>query len=206
MTKTEMKKLQAQLAAAKKAKANEIKEIVESIQITKEIAKLDSPLYNKRELQRQDNMRLDALVETISEQYAADDRKMSLVFGYGIIPSKILAIMKSIQFSKHDEKEDLLLMTGLDEQIIEDTLTAFGNTAYFSKANIEVVPEQPMDIDRVKELLETVAIDMQLVSELDLSAFNQTNVDYQYKRAALRAEEMYNNTKEYVETATDYEE
>jgi hypothetical protein len=114
--------------------------------------------------------------------------------------------MKSIQFSKAEEKEDLLLMTGLDEQIIEDTLTAFGNTAYFSKANIEVVPEQPMDIQAVKDLLETVAIDMQLVSELDLSAFNQTNVDYQYKRAQLRADEMLANTQEYVEKATTYDE
>ena len=203
---TEIEKLKATLAAAKKAKKTEMAEMVETIKVTKEIAKLDSPLYNKRELAKQDSLALDAITETIAEQYAADDRKMSLVFGYGIIPSKLLAIMKSIQFSKHEEKEDLLLMTGLDEQIIEDTLAAFGNTAYFSKANIEVVPEIPMDIPAVKELLNTIAIDMKLVSDLDLSAFNTANVDYQYTRARHKADEMYDNTKEYVETATSYEE
>jgi len=201
-----IKELKAQLVKRKAAKKTEMAAKVELIKVTKEIAKLDSPLYEKRELARQDNVTLDAIVETISEQYAADDRKMSLVFGYGIIPSKILAIMKSIQFSKHDEKEDLLLMTGLDEQIIEDTLTAFGNTAYFSKAAIEVVPEMPMDISTVKDLLTTVAIDMKLVSNLDMSAFNLSNVEYQYKRAQHKADEMLENTKAYVEEATTYAE
>ena len=181
-------------------------QMVETIKVTHEIAKLDSPFYNKRELAKQDSLTLDAITETIGEQYAADDRKMSLVFGYGIIPSKMLAIMKSIQFSKHEEKGDLLMMCGLDEQIIEDVLTAFGNTAYFSKANIEVVPEISMNIPLVKELLNTIAIDMKLVSELDLGAFNTANVDYQYKRAELKAQEMYDNTKTYVEKATTYAE
>ena len=203
---TKIEELTATLAARKAEKKTEMALLVEEIKMNKEITKLDSPLYNKRELSKQDSMTLDVIVDTIAEQYAADDRKMSLVFGYGIIPSKVLAIMKSIQFSKHEEKEDLLMMTGLDEQIIEDTLNAFGNTAYFSKAAVEVVPEQPMDIAAVKELLQTVAIDMKLVSDLDLSSFNNSNVEYQYKRAALKAEEMYENTKAFVETATSYAE
>ncbi len=203
---TEIQKMKAQLKKRQADKKSEMAKTIELIQVSKEIAKLDSPMYNKRELAKKDSLTLDVITDQIAEQYAADDRKMSLVFGYGILPSKILAVMKSIQFSKHEEKEELLMMTGLDEQIIEDTLTAFGNTAYFSKANIEVVPEQPMNISAVKELLETVAIDMKLVSELDLSAFNQTNVDYQYKRAQLKADEMYDNTKEYVEKATTYAE
>jgi len=206
MSKVEIKKLKAQLAAAKKAKAAELKDMVELINTKKELDKLQSPWYDQRELQRQDNLKLDALIETIKEQYAADDRKMSFVFGYGVIPSKMLAILKSIQFSKTEEKHELLLMTGLDESILEDTLDAFGNTAYFSKASVEIVPEQPMDIDKVKELLEMVATDMGLVSNLDLSRFNTDNVKYQYDRARLKAEEMYDNTKAYIEEATEYEE
>lgn len=203
---TEIKELQARLKAVKATKTTEINDTIARIKVEKEIDKLESPLYAKRELARKDNLTLDALIDTISEQYAADDRKMSLVFGYGVIPSKILAIMKSIQFSKHDEKEELLMMTGLDEQIIEDTLDAFGNTAYFSKAAVEVIPAIPMSIEKTKELLQVAAIDMKLVSTLDLSRFNRTNVNYQYERAELRADEMYNNTKEFIEEATNYEE
>jgi len=205
MTK-EIKALQARLKKVQEEKKVEMKAAIERIKMEKEIAKLESPLYANRELVKQDILTLDAIISTISEQYAADDRKVSLVFGYGIIPSKILAIMKSIQFSKHEEKEDLLAMTGLDTSIIEDTLDAFGNTAYFSKAAVEVVPAQPMDIPRVKELLEIAAIDMKLVSILDLSKFNETNVKYQYDRAQLKAEEMLHNTQEFIETAVSYEE
>ena len=205
MTK-EIKALQARLKKVQEEKKAEMKATIERIKMEKEIAKLESPLYANRELVKQDILTLDAIISTISEQYAVDDRKMSLVFGYGIIPSKILAIMKSIQFSKHEEKEDLLAMTGLDNQIIEDTLDAFGNTAYFSKAAVEVVPAQPMDIQKVKDLLETVAIDMKLVSTLDLTKFNSTNVEYQYDRAQLKADEMLHNTKEFIETAVSYEE
>ena len=118
----------------------------------------------------------------------------------------MLAVMKSIQFSKHEEKEELLMMTGLDNQIIEDVLDAYGNTSYFSKAAIEVVPAIPMNIPAVKELLETAAIDMKLVSDLDLSKFNQANIDYQYDRSALKAEELYANTQEYIEKSTSYDE
>ena len=177
---TEIQKMKTELKKRQAAKKSEMAKTIELIQVSKEIAKLDSPLYNKRELAKKDSLTLDVITDQIAEDYAKDDRKMSLVFGYGVLPSKILAIMKSIQFSKHEEKEELLMMTGLDEQIIEDTLTAFGNTSFFSKAAIEVVPAIPMDIARVKELLQIVAIDMKLVSELDLSRFNTENVKYQY--------------------------
>jgi len=63
-----------------------------------------------------------------------------------------------------------------------------------------------MDIIKSKELLKIVATDMGLVSELDLSKFNKANVDYQYKRAQMKAEEMLENTKEYVTTALSYDE
>ena len=203
---TKIKELQAQLEARKAERANEFAQKVEMIKVTKEIEKLDSPLYEARELAKQDSMTLDVITTNISEQYAQDDRKMSLVFGYGIIPNKMLAIMKSIQFSKQAEKEELLMLTGLDEQQIEDTLEAFGNTAYFSKANIEVVPAIDMDIDKLKTLLRMASTDMGLVSTLDLSKFNVANVEYQYKRSEYKASEMLANTQAYVEEATSYEE
>jgi len=198
--------LRVELEARKVAKQAEIATVIEMAKVKHEMTKLDSPIYNRRELSKQDSTTLDIISEQIAEHYARDDRKMSLTFGYGIIPNKIISLLKAIQFSKATEREEFLMMTGLDEQIIEDTLDAFGNTSFFSKTAIEVVPAIPMSVTRVKELLQLVAIDMKLVSELDLSKFNSSNVEYQYKRAQLRADEMLDNTKEYIETATSYEE
>lgn len=199
----EMRKELADKAIQKKT---EIDELIAITRVKHEMVKLDSPLFNDREMTKIDTLNLDVIIQTITEQYTVDDRKMSMVYGYGIIPNKILAIMKAIQFSKAEEKTELLMITGLDEQIIEDTLDAFGNTAYFSKANVEVVPEIPMDIPKVKELLKVVALDMGLVSEVDLSRFNTANVDYQYTRARLRAEDILLNTKLYLSEATTYTE
>jgi len=204
--KMTLEELKVELEARKAAKKAELEEVVATVMVQHELTKLTSPLYNHRELTKRDSVTLDVLLDQIAEVYARDNRKMSLTFGYGIIPNKIITLLKAIQFSKAAEKEEFLMMTGLDEQIIEDTLDAFGNTAYFSKMGIEVIDAIPMDIDKVRQLLQTIAVDMKLVSELDLSKFNKANVDYQYKRAQLKADEMLDNTKEYVATATVYEE
>ena len=203
---TKIEELRAELETRKVAKQAEVKELIELTKVTQEINKIDSPLYNKRELSLRDNMVLDTIISTIEEQYAADDRKMSVTFGYGILPNKIITIMKSIQYSKHAEKEELMMMCGVSEQSVEDVLDAFGNTAYYSKNDNTIVESIPMDIAKVKELLALAAIDMQLVSTLDLGKFNSTNVDYQYKRSQLKADEMLENTTKYVETALAYEE
>ena len=206
MTKKETDKLKAQVKAAKKAADSTLADAIKTIALEQKIATYSSPMYARRALTKLDNTKLDAITTMIADQYAQNDRKMSLVFGMGLLPNKILAILKSIQYSKHEEKLDLLLMTGLSEDIIEETLDAYGNTSFFSKAAIEVVPAQPMDIMKIKILLTEVARDMGLVSNLDLSRFNSENVKYQYDRAQLRADEMLANTQEYVEQATTYSE
>ena len=201
-----VKELMAELETRKVAKQAELADLRETISLQHEITKLDSPLYNNRALTKADGITLDVITNNVAEVYARDDRKMGLTFGYGILPNKIITLLKAIQFSKAAEKEEFLMMTGLDEQIVEDTLDAFGNTAYFSKIGLEVIDEIPMNIVKAKELLRMVAIDMKLVSELDLSKFNTSNVEYQYKRSRLKADEMLDNTKEFVETALAYEE
>ena len=203
---TNINQLKAELEIRRVAKIAELAELKETILLNHELTKLDSPLYTSRELAKEDNIKLDVIIDQIAESYATNDRKMSLVFGYGVIPNKILQICNAIRYSKAEEKEEFLLLTGLDEQIIEDTLDTFGSTAYFSKLAIDIIPAIEMNIIKSKELLKIVATDMGLVSELDLSKFNKANVDYQYKRAQMKAEEMLENTKEYVTTALSYDE
>ena len=198
--------LKAELAAKMVERRAEVAEMIAVAKVNVEISKLESPLFVKREMLKTDLAKLTVIEEQIQEAYDRDDRKMSLVFGLGVVPNRLLAVLKSIQYSKKDEKDELLMMIGSDEQMVEDVLDAFGNSAYFSKAAIEVVPEIQMDIPRVKELLQVVALDLGLVSKLDLCKFNDANIKYMYDRAQVRAEEMYFNTKEFVETAVAYKE
>ena len=198
--------LKQQLETRKAQKEQELATLKEEITLKHELAKLDSPLYHKRELQKDDIAKLDVLLDEVEAVYSRENRKISNVFGYGLIPNKILTIVKAIQYSKQADRTDLLLLTGLDEQTVEDILDAFGMTAYFNKTSVSIVPEIAMDIQRTKELLALVATDMRLVSDLDLSKFNIENVRYQYDRARINAEEMLENTQEYTQLAIQYEE
>ena len=112
---SKVKELMEELAKRKAEKKAELNDLIESTKIRHELAKLDSPLFNERELRKQDSVTLDVLLQHVEEQYAKDSRKVSQVFGYGILPNKVLALLKAIQFSKAEDKEELLMMTGLDE-------------------------------------------------------------------------------------------
>jgi phosphoglycolate phosphatase-like HAD superfamily hydrolase len=180
-----------QLIADRKA---EIAAKMAEIRLANEARKIQSPLYERRCMEDQDNMQLDAILEQIEENYALDNRKISRVFGYGVMVDKILTIIRSIQYSKIEEKQDLLAITGLSESLVEEVLDALGNPAYFSVREGRVMDEIPADVARLRELLEIVSLDMGLLRVPNLSKVSQQNFEYQFTRARLRAEELAENT------------
>jgi phosphoglycolate phosphatase-like HAD superfamily hydrolase len=187
MTQAELNQLIADRKAEIAAKMAEIR-------LANEARKIQSPLYERRCMEDQDNMQLDAILEQIEENYALDNRKISRVFGYGVMVDKILTIIRSIQYSKIEEKQDLLAITGLSETLVEEVLDALGNPAYFSVREGRVMDEIPADVNRLRELLEIVSLDMGLLRVPNLSKVSQQNFEYQFTRARLRAEELAENT------------
>jgi hypothetical protein len=174
--------------------------MIEKIKLEKELAKIDSQEYAIEQLEKADNDKLDAIIAQIEEIYANDKRKISQVYGYGIIVGKILTIAKSIQYAKQIEKADLLMITGFSEQLVEDLTDAMGNTAYFNVRTLSVMEAIPMNIERVKELVLRAGDDLGLVSGINLNKLNAANVQYQYDRAKLKAEEQLENTLKYADT------
>jgi phosphoglycolate phosphatase-like HAD superfamily hydrolase len=187
MTQAELNQLIADRKAEMAVKMAEIR-------LANEARKIQSPLYERRCMEDQDNMQLDAILEQIEENYALDNRKISRVFGYGVMVDKILTIIRSIQYSKIEEKQDLLAITGLSETLVEEVLDALGNPAYFSVREGRVMDEIPADVARLRELLEIVSLDMGLLRVPNLSKVSQQNFEYQFTRARLRAEELAENT------------
>ena len=198
--------MKAQLEATKAQVQAQLQETLEANAIQLQINKLQSPLYVERQLEIEDNLKLDAIIDHIEELYAVDRRKVSQTYGYGDIPNKIVTITKAIMYSRMDEKAELLMMTGLHSSTVEDLLDAFGNTAYFSVRDMKVVPEIPMDIARTKELLQVCADDLGLVSTLKLHKISSDNVEYQRLRALSKAEEALENTLKYSTDAVAYDE
>jgi len=196
----------AELNQIKKDRKEQMEEIILKKKLEKEAQYLNSSLYEQRQLEAEDLETLDAYISQLEQILEVDNRKRSYVFGYGTIPDKVLSLVKSIKYLKAHEKEEMLLSTGLTEIIIDDLVEAFGMTAYFSMKTETLVPEVPMDIDVTKQLLTEVMTKIGLVSNVSLSKFNEDNVNYQYKKASVKAEEAYEMTLKYADKEVNYEE
>lgn len=201
-----MTALQTELATRLEERKEEVRKLIEKIKLENELKRIESPLFETRELEKQDSLKLDTFIEQLEEFYSVDNRKISRVYGYGYMVDKILTIVRSIQYLKQDEKQEMLMLTGLDESTIESTLDALGNPAYFSVRELRLIDEQPANVDELKTLLKIISLDLGLVSPLKLNKVTTENFDYQFTRARLRAQEALENTLKYADNKVEYTE
>ena len=201
-----LKQLKDRLAKATKERNKALKERVETIRIENQIKLIESDSYEDRLLFKEDSNKLDGYIKLLDEEYDNLDRKMAFVFGYGILPSKILTIVKAVAYLPVDVRNDMMEMMNLDENLIEETIEAFGSPAYYSKVSMEIVEAVDMDLVGIESLLEECAMRMELVSELKLDKFSHSNVLRIYDRAQKKATETEELNNKYLKEATNYEE
>ena len=115
----------------------------------------------------------------------------SRVYGYGNQIGALVGILSGIQYSAAEHKLQMLATTGLNEQIIEDTLNAFGSPSYFSAKYETIVPEKPYCINSIKNSLEVLEIKLNI--NLDKDAITEELLSKQFESARLRAETERNN-------------
>ena len=115
----------------------------------------------------------------------------SRVYGYGNQIGALVGILSGIQYSAAEHRLQMLATTGLNEQIIEDTLNAFGSPAYFSAKYETIVPEKPYCINSIKNSLEVLEIKLNI--NLDKDAITEELLSKQFESARLRAETERNN-------------
>lgn len=115
----------------------------------------------------------------------------SRVYGYGNQIGALVGILSGIQYSAAEHRLQMLATTGLNEQIIEDTLNAFGSPAYFNAKYETIVPEKPYCINSIKNSLEVLEIKLNI--NLDKDAITEELLSKQFESARLRAETERNN-------------
>ena len=115
----------------------------------------------------------------------------SRVYGYGNQIGALVGILSGIQYSAAEHRLQMLATTGLNEQIIEDTLNAFGSPSYFSAKYGTIVPEKPYCINSIKNSLEVLEIKLNI--NLDKDAITEELLSKQFESARLRAETERNN-------------
>lgn len=204
---TKLEELQAHLEQVKNQRSAQVAALIAERKVELELKMLNSKQYEEREISRADDATLDAILSTIESQYADDARKLSHVYGYGVQVNKLLTIAQAIMYSKAEYKADLLMMTNLHEQQVEDIMDSFGSTAYFSPRELCIKPAIKMQIAALKDSLKQMATDIGLVGTLHLAKLNEATVDLIYTKAEVRAKEMLANTLKYAEgETTAYEE
>lgn len=114
----------------------------------------------------------------------------SRVYGYGNQVGALVGILSGIQYSANEHKLQMLAQTGLNEQIIEDTLNAFGSPAYFSEKYDVIVDERPFDINSVCNCLEILEFKLDLT--LDKSLVTEAALSKQFELARIKAETARN--------------
>lgn len=215
MTKAE--ELKAKLAQINEAAIAAVKENLEIIDLTKQVkvaevklARQSDPKFIQAKTiaaiaqETSDNIqaiesKCEAIIESmpIFSKKTRENRKWnpSNYYGLGSHIGGIYRILTGILYSTTDHKVQLLSSTGLYEDLIESTILAFGNTAYYSETHKVIVPAIPYNTD-------TLLSNLTLISDIlninpDMQAVTEANLSKMFKSAEAKAEadEIQNKTQ-----------
>lgn len=116
-----------------------------------------------------------------------EDRKWnpSQQFGLGTQVNAVAKILTGIQYSAADHKTQMLEYTGLNEDLVEATVEAFGSQAYYNEKYNEVVEERAYNTEILRNNLALVAEILEV--EIDLSKVNEQTMKQRFDLARLRA-------------------
>ncbi len=124
----------------------------------------------------------------------------SRVYGYGNQIGALVGLLSGIQYSASQHRLQMLATTGLNEQIIEDTLAAFGSPAYFSSKYETIIEAKPYDYNAIRSCIEVLEHKLDL--NIDMSQLTEANIAKQFEAAQLRAETEQNNYLATKQTKT----
>lgn len=200
---------QEQLQALRDQALAKVKADKESIQVKAEVNRLNSIINGSlgsaiatQELTAETSKFINGLIEDcthivsstpVFNKATREQRKFnpSRVYSFGSQVGNLVGLLSGIQYSANDHKALLLAHTGLDEDLIEQTLEAFGATAYYSTNHNIVVPERPYDADKARALVEMVEarlninIDKSKITEATFrSSFELARINAETKRAS----------------------
>lgn len=135
-------------------------------------------------------LELESLVSStpVYNKKTRENRKWtpSRQYGLGNHVQLMSGILSGILYSATEHKSLMLAHTGLDVDIIEETLDAFGSTAYYSENYQEIVPEKPANAAVLKQNLAIIADKLDV--NVNLDSINDKAMANRFEIARMRAE------------------
>lgn len=105
-------------------------------------------------------------------------------------------IATGILYSCQEHKDLLLIETGLNMELIEKTVAAFGTPSYYSRNNNVIVEEVPYNVSAVRNVLSVLQSELGVVA--DVSAITEENFEKEFLRARETAEKAYKQAQEAI--------
>ena len=125
-----------------------------------------------------------------------ENRKFNASKFYGLTNdiATVLGLLSGINYAASAHKPQLLLTTGLNSTIIEQTLESLGSLSYYSKNYGIVVPSKPCNVSTLKANLDTVAAMLNI--NLDTSCVTEDTMKALWLNAEVRALREFNEAQD----------
>lgn len=209
-----IEQLKAQVEAVQKANA-------EKVRVRSEIARLEATLklegseavLNARVAMAANGAQTARLQQLVDECEAIVDsmpvhnpktrtnRKWSGTrrFNYGTQVNLMYQLATGILFACAEHKQLLLAHTGLDLEVIEQLVEAFGAPTYYSRTHHVVVEAKPYDVAMVNTVVNVMQSDLGVV--IDTAKLTKDNFEYEFIRAENVADTNLKSAEEAISEA-----
>lgn len=211
---TKLEELRQQAAAAIEAAKLKAADAKEELQLKMTIARTNDNAVLARvraEIKREASDKLN-LLNTACDSIVAempiysartkDNRKWnpSRQYGYGNQIAMVTGLLSGIQYSALDHKQQMLALTNLDDDLIEETMSAFGSASYYS-ANYHVVTDEvPFNVPAILAGLDLV--EERLGLTLDKSTITEASMRAHFNKSRLSAEKKMAEVEAALATPT----
>lgn len=120
-------------------------------------------------------------------------------FGYGTQIDLMYQLATGILYSCAEHKQLLLAHTGLDLEVLEQMVEAFGTPTYYSRNHNTVVKSKPYCLDLVKAVVDVMQSELSVV--VDTSKLTADRFEYEFIRAENIAEDTRLQAEEAISKA-----
>lgn len=120
-------------------------------------------------------------------------------FGYGTQIDLMYQLATGILYSCADHKPLLLAHTGLDLEVLEQMVEAFGTPTYYSRNHHTVVEAKPYNLELTKAVVDVMQSELAVV--VDTSKLTAEQFEYEFLRAENTAAANLEQAEEAIASA-----
>lgn len=120
-------------------------------------------------------------------------------YNYGTQIDLMYQLATGIMYSCQEHKQLLLAHTGLDLELLEQLVKAFGTPTYYSRNYHTIVESNPYNFAMVKSTVDVMQSSLGVV--VDTSDLTETNLEREFLRAETTAYNNFEQAKEAIAEA-----